>query len=49
VVFNVGGNEYRLVIAIQYHAGIVWVTFVGTHAQCGRIDVETVNDDEADP
>ena len=45
VVFNVGGNKYRLVVVeIQYHAGIVWVKFVGTHAQYDRIDVETVND-----
>jgi hypothetical protein len=44
VVFNVGGNKYRLVVEIQYQAGMVWVKFVGTHAQYDRIDVETVND-----
>ena len=44
VVFNVGGNKYRLVAEVQYQAGIVWVKFVGTHAQYDRIDVETVND-----
>ena len=44
VVFNVGGNKYRLVVEVQYQAGIVWVKFVGTHAQYDRIDVETVND-----
>ena len=44
VVFNVGGNKYRLVVEVQYKAGIVWVKFVGTHAQYDRIDVETVND-----
>jgi hypothetical protein len=48
-VFNVGGNTYRLVVEIQYRAGIVWVKFVGTHAQYDRIDVETVNDHQADP
>lgn len=44
VVFNVGGNKYRLVVEVQYRAGIVWVKFVGTHAQYDRIDVESVND-----
>ena len=44
VVFNVGGNKYRLVVEVQYQAGIVWVKFVGTHAQNDRIDVESVND-----
>jgi len=43
-VFNVGGSKYRLVVEIQYQAGIVWVKFVGTHAQYDRIDVETVNE-----
>jgi mRNA interferase HigB len=32
VVFNAGGNKYRLVVEVQYRAGIVWVKFVGTHA-----------------
>ena len=44
VVFNVGGNKYRLVVEVQYQAGLVWVKFVGTHAQYDRIDVETVNE-----
>lgn len=39
VVFNVGGNKYRLVVEVQYQAGIVWVKFTGTHAQYDRIDV----------
>ncbi len=44
VVFNVGGNKYRLVAEVQYLAGIVWIKFIGTHAEYDRIDVETVND-----
>jgi mRNA interferase HigB len=43
-VFNAGGNKYRLVVEVQYQAGIVWVKFVGTQVQYDRIDVETVND-----
>ena len=43
-VFNIGGNKYRLVVEIQYRAGIAWVKFIGSHAQYDRIDVESVND-----
>jgi mRNA interferase HigB len=42
--FNIGGNKYRLVVEVQYRAGIVWVKFLGTHAQYDKIDVETVNE-----
>ena len=44
VVFNIGGNKYRLVVEIQYRAGIVWVKFIGAHAQYDKINVENVNE-----
>ncbi len=44
VVFNIAGNKYRLVVEIQYQAGIAWVKFVGTHARYDQINVETVNE-----
>jgi mRNA interferase HigB len=44
VVFNIAGNKYRLVVEMQYQAGIVWVKFVGTHARYDQINVETVNE-----
>lgn len=44
VVFNIGGNKYRLVVEMQYRAGIAWVKFVGTHARYDEINVETVNE-----
>ena len=44
VVFNIAGNKYRLVVEMQYKAGIAWVKFVGTHAQYDQIKVESVNE-----
>ncbi len=44
VVFNIAGNKYRLVVEMQYQAGIVWVKFIGTHAQYDQINVENINE-----
>jgi mRNA interferase HigB len=44
VVFNIGGNKYRLVVEIQYQAGIAWVKFIGTHAEYDKIEVENVSE-----
>ena len=42
VVFNIKGNDYRLVVKINYPYRIVYVRFVGTHRQYDEIDVEKV-------
>jgi len=39
VVFNIGGNKYRLVAKIWFGGQTVFVKFVGTHRQYDRIDV----------
>jgi len=42
VVLNLKGNDYRLVVAIQYRFGIVYVRFIGSHAAYDKIDAATV-------
>jgi mRNA interferase HigB len=42
VVFNIGGNKYRLVLAMDYRRQACYVKFVGTHRQYDAIDAETM-------
>jgi mRNA interferase HigB len=42
VVFNVGGNRYRVIMAINYQRQLGFIRFVGTHAQYDQINAETV-------
>ncbi len=42
VVFNIKGNDHRLIVAISYRAQIVLIKFIGTHAEYDRVDAETV-------
>jgi mRNA interferase HigB len=43
VVFNIKGNDYRLIVAVAYKLGIVYIKFVGTHKQYDAVDAETVD------
>ncbi len=42
VVFNIKGNDYRLVVAIAYRFQAVYIKFIGSHADYDGIDAETV-------
>lgn len=42
VVFNIRGNQYRLVVAINYAYGIVYIRFIGSHQDYDRIDAATI-------
>jgi mRNA interferase HigB len=42
VVFNIKGNDYRLVTAIDYRRGILFIKWLGNHKEYDKIDVRTV-------
>jgi mRNA interferase HigB len=42
VVFNIKGNTYRLVAAVDFEKGIVWIKWIGTHKDYDDIDVNEV-------
>jgi mRNA interferase HigB len=42
VVFNIGGNKYRLLVRINFAYRVVYIRFVGTHRQYDHVDVRKV-------
>lgn len=42
VVFNVKGNKYRVIVAVQYKFKIVFIRFVGTHHEYDQVDAATI-------
>ncbi len=42
VVFNISGNKHRLVVSINYQAGIIFIKFIGTHKEYDKINAEDV-------
>lgn len=42
VVFNIKGNDYRLIAGVAYRVGIVYIKFIGTHAEYDKVDAVTV-------
>ena len=41
-VFNIKGNNYRLVVVIKFTIGYIYIRFVGTHKEYDRIDCSTI-------
>jgi len=41
-VFNIKGNDYRLVAAVAYRFGAVYVKFIGTHSEYAQVNADTV-------
>lgn len=42
VCFNIGGNKYRLVVKINYAYRVIYIRFVGTHAEYDKVDATKV-------
>jgi mRNA interferase HigB len=42
VVFNIKGNDYRMITAVDYKRKIVFIKWLGTHAAYDKIDARTV-------
>jgi len=43
VIFNIKGNDYRLVVHLKYAMGVVMIKWIGTHAEYDRIDAAKVS------
>ena len=42
IVFNIKGNNYRLVVKLNFQYQICWIRFIGTHAEYDKIDANTI-------
>jgi mRNA interferase HigB len=42
IVFNIKGNDYRLVVAVDYEFQVIFIRFIGTHKQYDKIDAKTI-------
>jgi mRNA interferase HigB len=45
IVFNIKGNDYRLIAAVDYRHRIVWIKWLGTHAEYDKVDARRVKHD----
>lgn len=42
IVFNIKGNDYRLVVSVDFAKSVVWIKWIGTHKDYDNIDVEEI-------
>ena len=42
IVFNIKGNDYRIVVAVRYDFYAVYIRFIGTHAEYDKIDATKI-------
>lgn len=46
VCFNIKGNSYRLIVRINFSYQMMWIRFIGTHAEYDKIDANKIQKDE---
>jgi mRNA interferase HigB len=42
IVFNIKGNSYRLIVRVNYDYQMVWIRFIGTHAEYDKINANKI-------
>ncbi|MBS1972923.1 MAG: type II toxin-antitoxin system HigB family toxin [Bacteroidetes bacterium] len=42
IVFNIKGNTYRLIVKINFDYRMVWIRFIGTHAEYDKVNAKTI-------
>ncbi len=42
IVFNIKGNNYRLIVKINYNHQMIWIRFIGTHAEYDKINANLI-------
>ena len=42
-IFEINGNDYRLIAKMNYEKGWIFIKFIGTHAEYDKVDAETVD------
>ena len=42
VVFNIKGNDYRLIVHVRYDISIIFIRFIGTHSEYDKVDAATI-------
>ena len=42
IVFNIKGNNYRLIVKINYNYQMIWIRFIGTHAEYDKVNANEI-------
>jgi len=42
VIFNIKGNNYRLIVKFNFEYVLCWIQFIGTHAEYDKVDAKTI-------